>query len=50
MLNAVTALEGLLPILPKEAVRQQVIRARQVVVQAAVLVEAPSLSSAAAGG
>ena len=30
MLNAVTALEGLLPILPPEAVRQQVIKARQV--------------------
>ncbi len=50
MLNAVTALEGLLPILPVEAVRQQVITARQVLVQAAVLAEAPSLSAAAAGG
>ncbi len=50
MLNAVTALEGLLPILPVEAVRQQVIKARQVLVQAAMLAEAPSLSAAAAGG
>ena len=50
MLNAVTALEGLLPILPAEAVRQQMIKARQVVVQAAMLAEAPSLSAAAAGG
>lgn len=50
MLNAVTALEGLLPILPGEAVRQQVVRARQVVVQPALLAEAPSLSAAAAGG
>ena len=51
MLNAVTALEGLLPILPAEAVRQQMVRARQVVVpvQAAMLAEAPSLSAAAAG-
>ena len=50
MLNAVTALEGLLPILPVEAVRQQVIKARQVLVQAAMLAEAASLSAAAAGG
>ncbi|DBB03865.1 TPA: Spectrin beta chain, non-erythrocytic 5 [Trebouxia sp. C0004] len=50
MLNAVTALEGLLPSLPVEAVRQQVIKARQVLVQAAMLAEAPSLSAAAAGG
>ena len=50
MLNAVTALEGLLPILPAEAVRQQVVRARQVFVQPAMLAEAPSLSAAAAGG
>ena len=50
MLNAVTALEGLLPLLPGEAVRQQVIRARQVLVQAPLLAEAPSLSAAAAGG
>ncbi len=50
MLNAITALEGLLPILPAEAVRQQVVKARQVVVQAAMLAEAPSLSAAAAGG
>lgn len=50
MLNAVTALEGLLPILPAEAVRQQMVEARQVVVQAPLLAEAPSLSAAAAGG
>lgn len=50
MLNAVTTLEGLLPILPPDAIRQQMIRARQVVVQAATLAEAPSLSAAAAGG
>ena len=50
MLNAVTALEGLLPILPAEAIRQQMVKARQVVVQAAMLAEAPSLSAAAAGG
>ena len=50
MLNAVTAMEGLLPILPAEAIRQHLIRPRQVLVQAAMLAEAPSLSAAAAGG
>lgn len=50
MLNAVTALEGLLPLLPPESVHEHIVKARQVVVQAAVLAEAPSMSAAAAGG
>lgn len=50
MLHAVTTLEGLLLLLPPESVYEHIVRPRQVLVQPAVLAEAPSLSAAAAGG
>ena len=50
MLHAVTALEGLLPLLPPESVHEHVVKPRQVLVHTAVLAEAPSMSAAAAGG
>ena len=51
MLHAVTALEGLLPLLPPESVHEHVVKPRQVLIHTAVLLaEAPSMSAAAAGG
>lgn len=50
MLHAVTALEGLLPLLPSESIHEHIVKPRQVLVHSAVLAEAPSLSAAAGGG
>lgn len=50
MLHAVTALEGLLLLLPPESVHEHVVKPRLVLVQPSVLAEAPSMSAAAAGG
>ena len=50
MLHAVTALEGLLPLLPPDSILDNIVKPRQVLVHTAVLAEAPSMSAAAGGG